>query len=327
MGDVIQVVNKDSVPHTVTNGKGPEDPNSGKLFDTSIINAGESAKVDTSKLTSGQQYPFHCTVHPYMTGTLKVAELGTPLNRNVTSTHANMTLPGNISNTQTRAITTNVSFTSNNPNYNYNIKPGSWVRYAISGPHVHSDNKFLELALKGILANPLPFVVGNMTDASSSPSLKDIEWFQINITRISGDNVTTQNEIKPYGKQPIIFKPVSGSLSNFTFAILPKNVQIGERFPSSSITFGSLLIVNRPVQKDIGGHNVAVYELTGQRNSFNNTSGSAMQTTVTTYNDKITGVPLQIFPELEVGSAFGTVNASIGFSAIDWSNRPAANGK
>jgi plastocyanin len=70
-GSVVQVENKDSVPHTVTNGKGPDDPNSGKLFDTSIINAGESAKVDTSKLTSGQQYPFHCTVHPYMTGTLK----------------------------------------------------------------------------------------------------------------------------------------------------------------------------------------------------------------------------------------------------------------
>ena len=60
-GSDVQVVNKDSVPHTVTNGKGPDDPNSGKLFDTSIINAGESAKVDTSKLTSGQQYPFHCT--------------------------------------------------------------------------------------------------------------------------------------------------------------------------------------------------------------------------------------------------------------------------
>jgi cytochrome c oxidase subunit 2 len=70
-GDVVLVQNKDSVPHTVTNGKGPDDPNSGKLFDTSIINAGSSAKVDTSKLTSGQQYPFHCTVHPYMTGTLK----------------------------------------------------------------------------------------------------------------------------------------------------------------------------------------------------------------------------------------------------------------
>jgi plastocyanin len=71
-GNVIQVTNKDSVPHTVTNGKGADDPNTGKLFDTSIINAGESAKIDISKLSVGQEYPFHCTVHPYMTGTLKV---------------------------------------------------------------------------------------------------------------------------------------------------------------------------------------------------------------------------------------------------------------
>jgi len=70
-GDNIQVSNKDNVPHTVTNGKGPDDPNSGKLFDTSIINGGESAKVPTTKLTAGE-YPYHCTIHPYMTGTLKV---------------------------------------------------------------------------------------------------------------------------------------------------------------------------------------------------------------------------------------------------------------
>src|SRR6266487_4422606 len=70
-GDNIQVANKDNVPHTVTNGKGPDDPNSGKLFDTSIINGGESAKVPTTKLTAGE-YPYHCTIHPYMTGTLKV---------------------------------------------------------------------------------------------------------------------------------------------------------------------------------------------------------------------------------------------------------------
>ena len=71
-GDTIQVTNKDSVLHTVTNGKGADDPNAGKLFDTSIINAGQSAQIATTKLTSGQQYPFHCSVHPYMTGVLKV---------------------------------------------------------------------------------------------------------------------------------------------------------------------------------------------------------------------------------------------------------------
>src|SRR5512133_682178 len=71
-GDTIQVTNKDTVLHTVTNGKGPDDPTSGKLFDTSIINAGQSSTIATTKLNSGQQYPFHCSVHPYMTGVLKV---------------------------------------------------------------------------------------------------------------------------------------------------------------------------------------------------------------------------------------------------------------
>lgn len=70
-GDSIQVTNKDSVPHTVTNGKDASDPTSGKLFDTSIINAGSTAKVSTAKLNTGD-YPYHCTVHPYMTGLLKV---------------------------------------------------------------------------------------------------------------------------------------------------------------------------------------------------------------------------------------------------------------
>jgi plastocyanin len=70
-GDSIQVTNKDSVPHTVTNGKDASDPTSGKLFDTSIINAGSTAQISTAKL-SPADYPFHCTIHPYMTGLLKV---------------------------------------------------------------------------------------------------------------------------------------------------------------------------------------------------------------------------------------------------------------
>jgi cytochrome c oxidase subunit II len=70
-GDTIQVTNKDTVPHTVTNGKDASDPTSGKLFDTSIINAGSTAQVPTTKLSAGD-YPFHCSIHPYMTGLLKV---------------------------------------------------------------------------------------------------------------------------------------------------------------------------------------------------------------------------------------------------------------
>jgi plastocyanin len=70
-GDTIQVINKDNTLHTVTSGKTLEDPNKGKQFDTSMINAGATAKISTASLNPGQ-YPFHCDVHPYMTGTLKV---------------------------------------------------------------------------------------------------------------------------------------------------------------------------------------------------------------------------------------------------------------
>jgi plastocyanin len=70
-GDTVQVQNKDQTPHTVTSGKGLDDPAKGKLFDTSIIAPAASAKVSTASLKSGE-YPFHCEVHPYMTGTLKI---------------------------------------------------------------------------------------------------------------------------------------------------------------------------------------------------------------------------------------------------------------
>jgi plastocyanin len=70
-GDSVQVQNKDQTPHTVTSGKGLDDPAKGKLFDTSIIAPSATVKVKTASLNSGE-YPFHCEVHPYMTGTLKV---------------------------------------------------------------------------------------------------------------------------------------------------------------------------------------------------------------------------------------------------------------
>jgi plastocyanin len=70
-GDTIQVQNKDTTPHTVTSGKTLEDPNKGKDFDTSIISPSASAQISTANLKAGE-FPFHCDIHPYMTGTLKV---------------------------------------------------------------------------------------------------------------------------------------------------------------------------------------------------------------------------------------------------------------
>jgi plastocyanin len=70
-GDEVTVVNQDTVPHTATSGTGPSDPNSAQLFDTSIINGGESAKLSLAQVNPGQ-YDYHCTIHPYMTGKLTV---------------------------------------------------------------------------------------------------------------------------------------------------------------------------------------------------------------------------------------------------------------
>ena len=65
----ISVENRDIRIHTVTSGEGKEDPNFGKVFDTGIINPGESMEVMKAKLPPGK-YPFFCTVHPHMTGTM-----------------------------------------------------------------------------------------------------------------------------------------------------------------------------------------------------------------------------------------------------------------
>jgi cytochrome c oxidase subunit 2 len=70
-GDAIDVVNKDTSPHTVTSGTGLEDPNAGKMFDTSIINAAASAQLATADIEAGE-YDYHCAVHPFMTGKIIV---------------------------------------------------------------------------------------------------------------------------------------------------------------------------------------------------------------------------------------------------------------
>ena len=70
-GAEVTVVNQDTLPHTVTSGTGPQDPESAQLFDTSLINGGESAPLSLAQVTPGQ-YDYYCIVHPYMTGKITV---------------------------------------------------------------------------------------------------------------------------------------------------------------------------------------------------------------------------------------------------------------
>jgi len=70
-GAEVTVVNQDTLPHTATSGTGPQDPESAQLFDTSLINGGESATLSLAQVTPGQ-YDYYCMVHPYMTGKINV---------------------------------------------------------------------------------------------------------------------------------------------------------------------------------------------------------------------------------------------------------------
>jgi plastocyanin len=73
LNDNIVWVNEDTVPHTATSGTGGEDTNSGKIFDTSIINGGEeSSPLQLTGLKEGDEVPYYCQVHPYMTSKLTV---------------------------------------------------------------------------------------------------------------------------------------------------------------------------------------------------------------------------------------------------------------
>lgn len=64
-------VNEDTVPHTSTSGTGPEDPESGTLFDTSIIMPAAKASVPAEKMGPGE-HDYYCTVHPFMKGKITI---------------------------------------------------------------------------------------------------------------------------------------------------------------------------------------------------------------------------------------------------------------
>jgi plastocyanin len=68
---LIKWVNHDSVPHTATSGKGFDEADYGKVFDTGFLDPGKDYSVPAEKVGEGQHVYF-CQVHPFMTGTVTV---------------------------------------------------------------------------------------------------------------------------------------------------------------------------------------------------------------------------------------------------------------
>ena len=67
-GHIIEWVNNDEVAHTATSSV-----DFGETFDTGLLNAGESYKLDTNKLDVGT-YEYMCIVHPWMVSTIIIEE-------------------------------------------------------------------------------------------------------------------------------------------------------------------------------------------------------------------------------------------------------------
>ena len=67
-GQKVTWKNDDTAIHTATSGQGA--PPDGK-FDTSLVPPGQSSKPITMPTQPGQ-YPYFCSLHPWMTGTVTV---------------------------------------------------------------------------------------------------------------------------------------------------------------------------------------------------------------------------------------------------------------
>jgi plastocyanin len=73
IGDIVTWTNHDVMPHTVTSGKGPSDPNKGKEFDSGLSTLLQLGKTFSHKFTRAGEFPYFCQLYPAMTGTVIVA--------------------------------------------------------------------------------------------------------------------------------------------------------------------------------------------------------------------------------------------------------------
>jgi plastocyanin len=75
-GEAVTFQNMDTVPHDVTaQGKGAD----GKpLFQSAQVGTGQSAPVEGVQYLTTGSYPYICSIHPFMKGTITVSSDGTP---------------------------------------------------------------------------------------------------------------------------------------------------------------------------------------------------------------------------------------------------------
>jgi plastocyanin len=68
---LITWVNEDNTLHTATSGKNMNDPDKGKLFDTSYLQPGGKYSIPAADIGKGE-HTYFCEIHPYMVGTVTI---------------------------------------------------------------------------------------------------------------------------------------------------------------------------------------------------------------------------------------------------------------
>jgi len=72
IGDTVTWTNYDVMPHTVTAGTGPSDPNKGKEFDSGLSTPLMPGKTFSHRFTRAGEFAYFCQLHPAMAGTVTV---------------------------------------------------------------------------------------------------------------------------------------------------------------------------------------------------------------------------------------------------------------
>jgi plastocyanin len=68
---LIKWVNADQTLHSATSGSGPSDAESGALFDSGFLNAGDEFSIPAADLGTGE-HTYYCQIHPYMISKITV---------------------------------------------------------------------------------------------------------------------------------------------------------------------------------------------------------------------------------------------------------------
>ena len=69
VGTTVTWTNDDATLHTATSGTGLDDPNSGKVFDSSYLSKGKTYQHTFDKAGT---FDYYCTLHPFMVGQVVV---------------------------------------------------------------------------------------------------------------------------------------------------------------------------------------------------------------------------------------------------------------